>query len=119
MFFLKATAGHGRQDGHRIPVLDRGVQAGQETDVLVVQVHVDEPPQAAVVHQALAQPAVPLLQVDQELSERGSAALDLLGAVGMRTSMAMNNAPVDSCVYALDANPGRSGIIPPRSPAPR
>src|SRR5580700_8051266 len=81
--YLNATAGHGRQDGHRIPVLDRGVQAGQEADVLVVEVHVDEPPQAGVVHQALAKPAVFAIEVDQDLTERGSGPLDLLGAVGV------------------------------------
>src|SRR5919108_1520719 len=78
------AAGHRGQDGHRVPVLDRGLQAGQEPDVLVVQVHVDEAPQAAVVDQPVAQAAVPLVQVGEQLAERGAGPLDLLGAVGVR-----------------------------------
>jgi len=38
-------ARHGRQDGHRVTVLDRRLQAAEEPDVLVVEVHVDEPAQ--------------------------------------------------------------------------
>jgi hypothetical protein len=84
--FGRILKAHRGQDGHRIPVLDGRVQAGQEADVLVVEVHVDEAPQAAaVVDQPVAQPAVPLLQVGEQVPERGSGPLDLLGTVGVRT----------------------------------
>ena len=74
------------KDGDTVTVLDRRVEAGQEADVLVVEVHVHKTPQAAaVVNQALAQATVPLLQVGEQLVERGSAPLDLLGTVGVRT----------------------------------
>src|SRR5689334_11165555 len=44
----RSAAGHRRQDGDLVGVLDLGVQAVQEADVLAVDVDVDEPPQAAV-----------------------------------------------------------------------
>src|SRR5579859_7819601 len=80
---LDLAAGHGGQDGHRVAVLDRSLQPVQEPDVLVVQVDVDEPAQALVVDQPLAQAAVLAFQVSQQLVEGGSVSLDLLGPVGV------------------------------------
>src|SRR5690242_5530344 len=116
-----AAAGHRGQDGYRVPVLDRRVQAGHEADVLVVQVHVDEAPQAVSVDQALAQAAVPLVQVAEQFGERGSAPLDLLGAVGVR-AQDRRDANLDGhelCSTELSgrslaSNPYGDGIIPPR-----
>src|SRR5262245_60784854 len=49
------AAGDGGHDGHVVAGLEGGLAAVQEADVLLVDVHVDEPPQLArLVDQALA-----------------------------------------------------------------
>src|ERR1700742_4725736 len=44
----RSAAGHRRQDDQRVAVADRRVQAVQHPHVLIVEVHVDVPVQAAV-----------------------------------------------------------------------
>ena len=51
------------------PSLHRRGQAAEEPDVLVVQVHVDEPAQPGVIDQPLAQPVVTAVQVGEQLVE--------------------------------------------------
>src|SRR5207248_9922963 len=48
-----STSSHRRDDRQLVAVLDRGVQIVEVADVLVVEVKVDEPPNLAVLHDAL------------------------------------------------------------------
>src|SRR5690348_5393500 len=76
-------AGHRGQHRHRVAVLHRRLQPAEETHVLVVEVDVDETPQPGAVHQALAQPAVPGVNVAEKLGEGGTGTLHRLGATGV------------------------------------
>src|SRR5256714_4891359 len=79
------ATGDGGQDGDRVAVLELGVQRAEEAHVLVVDVDVDEPVQPALVgDQPGTQPAVPAVQVGEQVGERVSAALDGLRAAGVR-----------------------------------
>jgi hypothetical protein len=98
---LNSATSYGGKDGYGVAVLDGRLEAGQESHVFVVEVHVDEAAQLPVVDQPRLQAIVPGLQVRDQLAKSGSGPLDRLLAtvyvrkiVGMRTSMAMNNAPV-------------------------
>src|SRR5207253_8834974 len=82
---LASTAGYGGQDGHVVAVCDLGGQATQEPDVLVVQVHVDEPAKLAFLDEAPAQPRVPAVQVAEQLVQRLTAAVDGLLTARVRT----------------------------------
>src|ERR1700727_929911 len=77
------ASGDRRKHRDGVAVLDRRLQAAEETYVLVVQVHVDEAAQPAVGDQPLLQPGVAGVDVIDELAQRGALALYLLGAVGV------------------------------------
>src|SRR5205823_5414307 len=57
-------------------VADRGLEATEETDVLVVDVHVDEPPQLPLLDEPFAQPGMPRLEVGEQLAESRPLTLD-------------------------------------------
>src|SRR5690606_2861163 len=66
-----SAAGDGRDDRDLRPVLDLGVQAADEADVLVADVDVDEPSQlAALVDHPLLDPGVGRLQRVEQLRQR-------------------------------------------------
>src|ERR1700761_520758 len=77
------AAGDGREHGHRVAVLDRGLKAAEEADILVVEVHVDEAAQLLAVHEALAQAAVGRVQVVQQLVQGAAGPFDRLRAAGV------------------------------------
>src|SRR5262249_56362197 len=72
-----------RQHRPRVAVLHRRLKPAEEAHVFVVEVDVDEAPQPGAVHQALAQPAVPGVDVAEEFGEGGAGTLDRLGATGV------------------------------------
>src|ERR1700744_1458644 len=74
------ASGHRGQHGDGVAVLDRGFQAAEEPYILVVQVHVHEPAQAAVGDQPVLQAGVATVDVIDELAQRGALALYLLRA---------------------------------------
>src|SRR5215475_9227296 len=80
---LAGAASDRRQDSHRVAVGDRSRETADEADILVVQVHVDEPAQPRVVHEPLAQPVVTAVEVSEQFLERGTRALDRLCAAGI------------------------------------
>src|SRR5437879_103486 len=55
-----SAPGDGRQDRHLVAVLDGRVEAVEKADVLAADVHVDEPPEPAVLGDPAAQVAVAL-----------------------------------------------------------
>src|SRR5664279_535044 len=90
----KRTRGPGRsggpardrgQDGDVVAVADRRGQPAEETDVLVVEVDVDEAAQLVVLDQSLPQAWVPALQIGEELVDRRPGPLDGLRAFGVGT----------------------------------
>ena len=76
------AAGHRGQDRHLVARAQRGVQAAGEPDVLVVDVHVDEPPQRPVLDDPRGQAVVAGLEVGEQLPQRRAAAVDHLGPAG-------------------------------------
>src|SRR5215813_291951 len=70
------AAGHGGQDRHVVAVGQLGVQRAEEADVLVVDVHVDEPVQRPVLDEPVAQPGVPGVQVGEQVGEGVTGAGD-------------------------------------------
>src|SRR5215475_2329843 len=80
---LAGAARHRRQDRHGIAVSDRGPEAADEADVLVVQVYVDEPPQPGGVHEPVTEPVIAAVEVSYQLRQRGTRALDRLRAAGI------------------------------------
>src|SRR5215475_6578427 len=80
---LAGAARHRRQDRHGIAVSDRGPEAADEADVLVVQVYVDEPPQAGGVHEPVTEPVIAAVEISDQLRQRGTRALDRLRAAGI------------------------------------
>ena len=113
------TAGDGREDGHRVAVLDRGLQAAEEAHVLVVEVHVDETAQLLAVDQALAQAAVGGVQVVRAARPGCAGPLDRLGAAGV-AAQDRGDANLNGHVYNAPVvnfntpgwNPDRDPIIP-------
>ena len=57
---MASATGDGREDGHLGAVVDLGLEALLEADVLAADVDVDEAAQVAVLGDPLAQPAVRL-----------------------------------------------------------
>src|SRR4051794_27571707 len=79
-----SAAGDRGEDGHRVAVLDLGVQRTGEANVLVVDVDVDEAVQLALLgDEAVLQTRVLAVEVVDERTERGAAALDGLVAAGV------------------------------------
>src|SRR6266516_3411046 len=79
------ATGDGGQDGHRVAIVELGVQRAEEPDVLVVDVDVDEAVQGTLVgDQPGAQAGVPAVQVGEQVGDGVAAALDGLGATGVR-----------------------------------
>src|SRR5215213_10575578 len=67
---MRSAAGDGREDRHRVAVLDLGVQGAGETDVLVVDVDVDEAVQLALVgHEAALEAGVLAVDVVDERAQ--------------------------------------------------
>src|SRR5215469_3767474 len=77
------SAGYGRQHRHRVAVGNRGLEPAEEPDVLIIEVHVDEPAELLAVDEAFAQAAVRGVQVDQQLAQRGAGPLHRLRAAGV------------------------------------
>src|SRR4051794_10632588 len=76
--------GDGREDSHRVAVLDGRVEGAGESHVLVVDVDVDEPVQRALVRdQPALQTGIAAVQVVDESGERVALALDGLLAAGV------------------------------------
>src|SRR5690348_11384396 len=78
--FLSSPASDSRQDGNRVTVGNWGLQAAEETDILVVQVDIDEPAEVLAVDQPVAQAAVLGVQVGKQLVQGGPGPLHRLGA---------------------------------------
>src|SRR5262245_49723861 len=77
-------ARHGGQDGHRVSVVDLGVQGAQETDILVVDVYIDEPVQAAILgDKPGAQARVLAVEIGQQVVNGVPGALDGLLTAGV------------------------------------
>src|SRR3954471_17448077 len=73
-----------REDGHRVAVLDLGVQRAGEADVLVVDVDVHEPVQLALLgHQAVLQTGVLAVDVVDERAQSVPGAFHGLRATGV------------------------------------
>src|SRR5690606_13904401 len=85
-----SPAGDGRQHGDRVAVGDGGVEAAEEAHVLVVEVDVDKPAQAVVVHEAVLDAGVARLQVGDQLVERRALGGHGLGAAGVVTQDGRN-----------------------------
>src|ERR1700759_5301982 len=118
---LGRASGHRGQHGDGVAVLDRRLQTPEEAHVLVVQVHVHEPAQAAVGDQPVTQAAVLRVDVLDELTERGTCAFHLLGAVRVgaqdrrdtdldgHSKLSMDSGGAGAFVAS---NPAVAGIIP-------
>src|SRR6267142_1414229 len=88
------AARDGRDDGDLVALLERGGRALQETDVLLVDVDVDEPPErAAVLDQALLEPGELALQdLDQIGHVRGLLRPGYAPVLDLRSASARSNA---------------------------
>ena len=80
---LSAPAGDGGEHDDLVAVAERGLEAADEADVLVVDVDVDEAAQVAVLDEATLDAGVVALEVVDQRGERRPAAVDGLGAVGV------------------------------------
>src|ERR1700729_72489 len=116
-FFLPRPASDRRQHRHRVAVLDRGLEAAEEADVLVVEVDVDEAAQLLAVDEPLAQAAVRGVQVVEELVQRRAGPLNRLGATGVaaqdRGDANLNghvSTLLSELLYAMDGNLYRDPI---------
>src|SRR5262245_37137346 len=58
-----SASGHGGDDAQLVAVLQRGLEVVEVTDVLVVEVHVDEAAHLAVLKQPAGDPGVPGAEV--------------------------------------------------------
>src|SRR4051794_27148350 len=83
---VRSAAGDGGQDRDDVTVRERGGDAAEEADVLVVEVDVDETVQRAVVgDEPAAQPVVPGVEVGKQVVERLALAVDGLVSAGVAT----------------------------------
>ena len=92
------------------PSRNRRLQAAEEADVLVVQVDVHEPAQAAAVGDALAQAGVTPVDVGEQFADRGTGALNRFRTAGV---VAQDRRDAD-----LDGHEQHSRNRRPGAPAP-
>ena len=87
----RCAAGDRRDDADRVARRDRRLLFLQVADVLVVQVHVDEAPQLAlVVIQVRLQAAVPARQVGEQLADGRAVGLDRILLIRVRSQRSWN-----------------------------
>ena len=62
-----SAAGHSRQNRHGVAIGDIAVDAVQETDILIIEVDIDEATKAGFVHQPLADSRIRRVEVGDQL----------------------------------------------------
>src|SRR5512146_2865476 len=81
----RPAAGDRRHDGHLVPLLERGLLALEEPDVLLVDVDVDEAADlTALLHEAVPHAGILTLQISDQVGDGVGRHLDLGRALGHR-----------------------------------
>src|SRR6266545_5281202 len=106
-----ATSCDRGNDGHLVPLLERGFRALEEADILLVDIDVDEAADlAALLHEPLAQPGVLALQILDQVGDRLGGRMDLARAL-RHPPQGSGNAhenrhPGSPCLAGLEAGLG-------------
>src|SRR5476651_2243551 len=87
----RSAACDGGDDRERLTCRERGVEAGEEADVLIVHEEVDEAPQLALfVEEALTDAGVGHLECVDRLADGGGLKCDLTGTAGEAAQLGRN-----------------------------